>query len=511
MDIDRGSIENAIESVTVKIKSISIVEKRLQSDRILPSPLQTRELAVVVVDGVQQSLDLRLQSLNFATQAQQKVFGFLAMTSESLATLIGPTGCGKTHTLITVAREYPTIFLDAGTAPSTSKSDKSVDAFKDKLHSFTRNWTEPNQDLDECRRISLAFVIARLILVIKLYQQHLDLSTFELLLYQMHNSHYVAAVFDAIVAFPEQALAGLIYRMQQFLPTRLVWCIDEAHTLREHCASKIISGLPGNHMQQNGDINEASKRGVLSLLIYTIKRYTEDAKMIISGTSLKLRNVDNFGTWESKPVAPYLVNNFDPWDKNRSISYITSLMELDVKELDPFICDYYRPRLLENLVYDFLWMAVNDRDSPVTLRKRQAKLPTMTTISDVLSESYRAVIHRFTRVVIANVAQGIKQNGYFIRATLQLILGSMLSQHGDAVFVHLTHAEHEFLNDTVGAIYVIPAVLEGFTLYEGYVIDALATEFEKELAEFNLLSALSLLKSIIVNEGMSLFEISPSD
>ncbi len=55
--------------------------------------------------------------------------------------------------------------------------------------------------------------------------------------------------------------------------------------------------------------------------------------------------------------------------------------------------------------------------------------------------------------------------------------------------------------DTIGSVYLISGG-NGYSFFEGYVIDMFLNLFQAEIQQFNLLSSLNLLKNIIAAEGI---------
>ncbi|OAJ39110.1 hypothetical protein BDEG_22983 [Batrachochytrium dendrobatidis JEL423] len=209
--------------------------------------------------------------------------------------------------------------------------------------------------------------------------------------------------------------------------------------------------MEGNHIQQNGHVNEDSKRGTLSVLLYVIKNKEFAKKVIFAGTSSKLRNIDNFKSFGTKPVGPLILNEFITWDCEMVLDYVTAFVDIHPDILKTVLTDNYRPRILENFVYDLFSAGINDNDSATAQRIRLKKQHAFSNINDIVEESYNA------------------------------------------------NQEYFFMN-TVGSIHLIRET-GGYFLSEGYVIDLLLNLFRTEFQQFNLLSSLDLLSSIAGTKG----------
>jgi hypothetical protein len=275
--------------------------------------------------------------------------------------------------------------------------------------------------------------------------------------------------------------------------------VDEAHVLVAHLGDTIISSMDGNHIQQNGDVNENSKRGTLSVLLYAIKDGQFAEKVLFAGTSSKLRNIDNFGTFETKPVSPVVLNQFTAWDRQMALNYVSSCVDIPQSVLQNVLTDNYRPRILENFVYDLFCLGMNDIESPTTKNDRIEKAIHLLDITEIIKESYEAVIHRFTRVTIQPMAQTIRNHSQ-IEIMLRLLLSSMMTSNDGPINCQLNENQRDFFMDTIGSIYLISGA-GGYSFFEGYVIDSFLVLFETELRHFNLWSSLTLLKNIIGLEG----------
>jgi hypothetical protein len=77
-----------------------------------------------------------------------------------------------------------------------------------------------------------------------------------------------------------------------------------------------------------------------SLLLWAIK-------LIVAGTSMKLRNMDRFGDFESKCICPTILPWFCAWTSAMALDYICSLVDIERSLLEPLFTDNYRPRILK--------------------------------------------------------------------------------------------------------------------------------------------------------------------
>jgi hypothetical protein len=257
--------------------------------------------------------------------------------------------------------------------------------------------------------------------------------------------------------------------------------------------------MEGEHIQHNGDVNENSKRGTLSVLLYAIQDSEFAKKALFAGTSSKLRNIDNFGTFETKPVAPVLLNQFTAWNYQMALNYVSSFVDIPQNILENVLTDNYRPRILENFVNDLFFIGMNDDESPTTKNDRIEKYLDLLDIDEITKESYDAVIHRFTRVSIEPMARTIRNDSQ-IQIMLKLLLSSMMTSNDGPINCQLDQNQQNFFMDTIGSIYLINCG-GGYSFFEGYVIESFLVAFKTELQQFNLLSSLDLLKSIIDLEG----------
>ncbi|KAJ3129948.1 hypothetical protein HK098_007214 [Nowakowskiella sp. JEL0407] len=445
--------------------------------------------------------DLKYQSRNLQTDIQMEIERFIE-SNEFVGLLIGPTGCGKTHQLLHIGKTNFTIFIDAQAYPAANETyDHSLNQLKSMCENVTKKWQSRNADLNAIRALAYAFILTRTLYLKYLREKYPSLTPMQFLLYQIFNGKMLATVFQLLAQFSFDVITfigGNIPCLKCFI------CIDEAHVLLDRPGSTIISEMDGNHIQQNGDVNEKSKRGILSALLWAIKQGDYAKKVLFSGTSQRLRNIDNFGYFETKPVSPTLLNNFCAWTPEMAQTYVSSLVDVDSNVLSEILVDNYRPRILENFVYDLFKVAVNDTDSPTIKDARLARKEDLRTIRLILEESYKAVIHRFTRVSIEPIADQIRSNSYTL-VLLRLLISSMISCNGEVVPFHLEPSDISFFTDAVGSIYLVSDIqsngIASYSFYEGYVIDALLESFKHELEKESLHSALNLLRNIIASEG----------
>jgi hypothetical protein len=440
--------------------------------------------------------DLRFQDLNMKTQIQETVNDFVA-SSEFLGLLIGPTGCGKSHELLTRAKSQFTVFIDGQAYPASNElHDLSVSHLKETFESITKTWTKRNEDLTQLRVVGYAFVLSRMLFLKYLKEKYPELTPKQFLMHQLLNSRAIEQCFSRLSSW---SFHNLITLRDKLIDYQCLFCVDEAHVLVAHLGDIIISTMEGNHVQQNGDVNENAKRGTLSILLHAIKHGQFSNKVLFAGTSSKLRNVDNFGTFETKPVGPLILNDFKAWNSTMALNFVTSYVEIEPDILKKVLIDNYRPRILENFVYDLFSFTVNDKDSPKTKRARVERFPQLTEIQDIIEESYTAVIHRFTRLTIEPLAKTIKDYNQ-VEIMLKLLLSSMMTSNGRSIYYDLNKDQTAFFIDTIGSIYLVTSTT-GYTFYEGYVIDSFLKLFEEELWKSRLSASLDLLKSIIGLEG----------
>ena len=440
--------------------------------------------------------DLRFQNLNLDTKIKTRVSEFMD-SNEFLGLLIGPTGCGKTHEMLSRAKTEFTIFIDGQSYPGTNEPfDLSLSSLKQSFESVTNTWKTRNENLPKLRTIGYAFALSRMLFLKFLKELYPTLTPTQFLIHQLFNSKCIDRCFVNLKSFSMDRLKKIRY---EYIDFRCLFCVDEAHVLLAHLGDQIITSTEGNHIQQNGDVNENAKRGTLSVLLHGIKDGQFAKKVLFAGTSSKLRHVDNFGAYETKPVAPAVLNQFAAWGSEMAIQYVMSFVDIEQRLLEAILTDNYRPRVLENLVYDLFCIGMNDNESPTTKDERVEKRSELLNIVDVLKESYDAVIHRFTRVSLKPIAQKIKSHAQ-TEIMLKLLFSSMMTSSGGPINCHLNPNETEFFLETIGSIYLIPGA-GGYSFYEGYVIDSFLLLFEDELRRFQLSSSLNLLKNIIGLEG----------
>jgi hypothetical protein len=318
----------------------------------------------------------------------------------------------------------------------------------------------------------------------------------EFLIHQLFNSKCIDRCFVNLKSVSMDLLKLICY---DYIDFQCLFCVDEAHVLLAYLGDQIITSTEGNNIQQNGDVNENAKRGTLSILLHGIKDGQFAKKVLFAGTSSKLRNVDNFGTYETKPVAPVILNQFVAWGCEMALKYVMSFVNIEQALLENILTDNYRPRVLENLVYDLFYIGLNDNESPIRKDERVEMRSELLDINTVLKESYGAVIHRFTRVSLEPTAQTIRSHAH-TGIMLKILLSSMMTCSGGPINCELNQNETEFFLETIGSIYLIPGA-GGYSFYEGYVIDSFLILFENDLRRFQLSSSLNLLKNIIGLEG----------
>ena len=440
--------------------------------------------------------DLRFQNVSIETKIHSKVNEFM-IGNDFLGLLLGPTGCGKSFELLNRSKMDFAIFLDAQLYPTYQEPhDASIATLKHAFETVVKTWKERNEDLQRLRTIAYAFILSRMLFLKYLKRAYPDLTPTHFLIHQLLNSSVIDSCFMELKVLSLEELRKIRYDSIDF---QCLFCIDEAHVLLSHLGDNIITSMEGNHVQQNGDVNEDAKRGTLSVLLFAIKDGQFAKKALFAGTSSKLRNIDNFGTFETKPVAPVILNHFTAWDHKMALKYVRAFVNIEDNILKSVLTDNYRPRILENLVYDLFCMAMNDNESPTTKEKRVEKRLELADISDVLKESYKAVIHRFTRVSIKPMANTIRNHSQ-TEIMLKLLLSSMMTTNQLPINCQLNQSQINFFSDTVGSIYLI-FENGGYSFFEGYVIDSFLIQFEDELKHFNLTCSLNLLKSIIEMEG----------
>ncbi|KAJ1512194.1 hypothetical protein HMI56_004383 [Coelomomyces lativittatus] len=487
-----------LSNLFIKVSTFTETSKVVESDR----EVKFKSKSLVLFQNDQWSLergrlpDLRFQSVNIETKIQRRVTEFMD-GNDFLGLLIGPTGCGKTHEMLNRAKSQFTVFIDAQSYPASNEpNDVSVSSLKQLFEAITNTWKKRNQDLAKLRCIAYAFVLSRMLFLKYLKEKYTSLTPTQFLILQLFNSRAIQNCFLSLSSLPYQKLVLI---RNQFIEFECLFCVDEAHVLVAHLGDTIISSMEGEIIQQNGYVNENAKRGTLSVLLNAIKDGQFAKKVLFAGTSSKLRNIDNFGTFETKPVAPVLLNQFTAWDYQMALSYVSSYVDVPRPVLTNIFTDNYRPRILENFVYDLFCIGMNDNESPATKCDRIDKRIDLLDINDIVKESYDAVIHRFTRVSIEPLYQTIRKHSQ-IEIMLKLLLSSMLTSDEGPINCQLNQDQKDFFMDTIGSIYLISG-FGGYSFFEGYVIDSFLVLFETELREFNLWSSLTLLKNIIGLEG----------
>ncbi|KAK6092998.1 hypothetical protein MT418_006985 [Batrachochytrium dendrobatidis] len=437
--------------------------------------------------------DMRFQDINFETDIQKRVDSFMG-GNELVGLLIGPTGCGKTHEIINRAKKQFTIFIDARSYPALDDSDDaSLFSLKESFESITSKWKKPNQSLPQLYDITYAFLLSRVLFLKYLKEKYPNITPAQFLIHQLFNSRAIRLCFLKLKLLSLDKLND-IHCSYIDDDLRCLFCFDQAHVLAEHLGSTIISSMEGNHIQQNGDVNEDSKRGTLSVLLYVIKNKEFAKKVIFAGTSSKLRNIDNFKSFGTKPVGPLILNEFITWDCEMALDYVTAFVDIHPDILKTVLTDNYRPRILENFVYDLFSAGINDNDSATAQRIRLKKQHAFSNINDIVEESYNAVIGRFTRMSIEPIARTIRAHSH-TQIMLKLILSSMMTTNHGPIYCQLDKNQENFFMNTVGSIHLIRET-GGYFLSEGYVIDLLLNLFRTEFQQFNLLSSLDLLSSI---------------
>lgn len=494
IDYDWNYLSSLFSNVSVVEETVKVVE----SDR----QFHFKSKPLVSFQNDRRSLekgrlpDLRFQKLNIKTKIQQSVDDFMN-GSDFVGLLIGPTGCGKTHELFNRAKEQFTVFIDAQDYPfSNETQDTSVSYLQEIFSRKAYSWNRKNQDLDKLRSIAYAFVLSRMLFLKFLKEKYPEITPTQFLIHQLFNSKSIRNCFDALF---DLSLKTLRHIKSQFIDFECLFCVDEAHVLVEHLGDKIISSMKGSHFKQNGDVKETSKRGTLSVLLFAIRNGDFAKKILFAGTSSKLRNVDNFGSYETKPVHPAVLNEFKAWDSQMALDYVSAFVDIPLHFLKNILTDNYRPRILENLVYDLFCMGMNDNGSPMIKKKRLKNRNDLLSLDQVLKESYAAVIHRFTRDSIEPIAREIRTRGE-TKTMLKLLLSSMMTRNGEVFYYQLDRDQIDFYTETIGSIYLIEDY-DGYSFFEGYVIDSFLDLFSTEFEKFNLCSALELFRSIIGLEG----------
>lgn len=440
--------------------------------------------------------NLRFQNVIIQTNIHTQVQEFMK-GNEFLGLLLGPTGCGKSFELLNRAKMEFTVFLDAQQYMASSEIfDTSLSFLKQSFDAVVHTWKRKNENLQALRTIAYAFILSRMLFLKFLKEAYADLSPTQFVIYQLFNSFAIENCFLKLQSLSLNKLREIRF---DYIDFKCLFCIDEAHVLATHLENSIISSMEGNHVQSNGDVNETAKRGTLSVLLFAIRDGLFAEKAIFAGTSSKLRNIDNFGTFETKPVAPVVLNNFTAWDQKMALDYVAAFVDIEGDLLKNVLTDNYRPRILENFVYDLFCIGMNDAESPAIKNTRVQKRFELNDISDILEESYNAVIHRFVRVSIEPLAPIIR-NHLQTAIMLKLLLSSMMTTNNSPINCRLNAEQISFFSETVGSIYLISENI-GYSFYEGYVIDSFLIQFEIELKHYQLTSSLNLLKNIITMEG----------
>jgi hypothetical protein len=159
------------------------------------SNLSTKQLDLFHVDKVplifKRIADLQYQDINIDSPIEKEIARFMDSGS-FLGLLIGPTGCGKTHQLLQMAKKQFTIYMDAGDLSDAKFGDDSTKALSTDVASVCKSWSKANHNLDELRRLARAFVLSRLFLLKYLKEIPSELSPKDFLLHQILN----AAVVD---------------------------------------------------------------------------------------------------------------------------------------------------------------------------------------------------------------------------------------------------------------------------------------------------------------------------
>jgi hypothetical protein len=495
----KGDGWNYLSSLFTGISEIKETFHTVESDRQIK--FNSKPLRLFHTDKIRLEIgnlpDLRFQDINLKTNIQKPVDEFMR-GKDFLAVLIGPTGCGKTHELITRAKNEFTIFIDAQwNSTGNFCGDYSLNALKNMFENVTVDAKVRNENLPTLRTIAYAFILARMLFLKYLQEKYPKLTPTQFLIHQIINSDSIKTCFLYLRPLAYEHLIRIHKKLIQFT---CLFCFDEAHVLLEHLGSQIITQKEGNNIQQNTDVNENSKRGTLSVLLYAINNGQFANKVIMAGTSSKLRNVENFGTVETKPTFPVTLNQFTAWDSQLALQYVTSFVDLDPTLFKHILSDNYRPRILENFVYDLFSIGNNDQDSPTTRAPRIEKLVNgFVDINDVLTESYNSVLHRFCRVTIEDIASSIKKYSH-TEIMLKILLTSMVSMNQESIYCKLNPGQREFFTETIGSIY-LNAGTGGYSFFEGYMIDSLLGLFEEELKTFKLDSFLELLRNIVITDG----------
>ena len=200
---------------------------------------------------------------------------------------------------------------DAARVIDAGGRDASVMAFINAIANVTLDWRQPNQNLPKCRRIAAAFVLARVLFFCAVETRAFRLMPGAFHQHQATCHAMIAGIFSKLVRMSQSELNDMqqLLRYSSAKNIQFFWCIDDAHVLRAQLDVKIISEMPGARQPNGGDMYESSKRGILSVLLDAIRAYFHQSKIVLAGTSADLRHcVDNFGSFESKPVHPYIID-----------------------------------------------------------------------------------------------------------------------------------------------------------------------------------------------------------
>jgi hypothetical protein len=247
----------------------------------------------------------------------------------------------------------------------------------------------------------------------------------------------------------------------------------------------------GNQIQKDVEVNENAELGTLSVLLHAITNGEFAKKIILTGNSSKLRKIQRV---DSLPCCPTILNQFTAWDNEMALKYVTSYVDIPQDVLESVLADNYRPRILENFVHDLFCIGMNEGDSPQTRKNRIENGSDILDIYGILKESYEAVIHRFTRISIVPLARKIRQNSH-TEIMLKLLLCSMITNNDRRISVQLNQEQENFFTQTIGSIYLIHSN-EGYSFFEGYVINTFLHLFEAEFNQYNLSSSVNMLKRI---------------
>ncbi|EGF76606.1 hypothetical protein BATDEDRAFT_28465 [Batrachochytrium dendrobatidis JAM81] len=125
---------------------------------------------------------------------------------------------------------------------------------------------KPNQSLPQLYDITYAFLLSRVLFLKYLKEKYPNITPAQFLIHQLFNSRAIRLCFLKLKLLSLDKLND-IHCSYIDDDLRCLFCFDQAHVLAEHLGSTIISSMEGNHIQQNGDVNEDSKRGTLSVLL----------------------------------------------------------------------------------------------------------------------------------------------------------------------------------------------------------------------------------------------------